>query len=297
MTDQPHRLDSDWLRDHPLPQPDNGVDKNARGRTLVIGGGTTVPGGLRLTAEAAFRAGAGKVRIATVASAALPLGIAIPEAAVYPLPEDAEGEIGAGCEAALAPLLDRVDAIIAGPAMSSDDAAGQIVDALLAARSCDTATLVLDAAALGCLPPDRVGRLRHRSGPVILTPHVGEMAALLTCEADEVECDRPAIVRRAAAESGAFCMLKGATSLVATPEGELFAYAGGGVGLATGGSGDVLAGLVAGLAARGAPPLEALLWAVWLHGEAGRRCAEQMGPLGFMARELLGHVPGLMRAV
>ena len=92
-------------------------------------------------------------------------------------------------------------------------------------------------------------------------------------------------------------VLKGSTSLVATPDGELFAYAGGGVGLATGGSGDVLAGIVAGLAARGAEPLEATLWAVWLHGEAGRRCAEQLGPLGFLARELLAHVPGLMRGV
>ena len=75
------------------------------------------------------------------------------------------------------------------------------------------------------------------------------------------------------------------------------AYAGGGVGLATGGSGDVLAGIAAGLAARGAEPLAATLWAVWLHGEAGRRCAEQIGPLGFLARELLAHVPALMRGV
>ena len=68
-------------------------------------------------------------------------------------------------------------------------------------------------------------------------------------------------------------------------------------GLATGGSGDVLAGIAAGLVARGTDPLAATLWAVWLHGEAGRRCAERQGPLGFLARELLAHVPGLMRAV
>ena len=114
---------------------------------------------------------------------------------------------------------------------------------------------------------------------------------------EEIERDRPAAVRRAAESCGAVCMLKGPTSLIATPEGELFAYAGGGVGLATGGSGDVLAGLAGGLAARGAPPLVALLWAVWLHGEAGRRCAEQTGPLGFLARELAPHILGLMRAV
>jgi NAD(P)H-hydrate repair Nnr-like enzyme with NAD(P)H-hydrate dehydratase domain len=120
---------------------------------------------------------------------------------------------------------------------------------------------------------------------------------LLGCEADEIERDRPAAVRTAAERYGAVVVLKGSTSLIASREGAVFAYAGGGVGLATGGSGDVLAGLTAGLAARGTPPLDAALWAVWLHGEAGRRCAEQIGPLGFLARELLAHVPGLMRAV
>lgn len=295
---EPQRLDSEWLRAHPLPQPENGVDKNGRGRVLVIGGCASVPGGLRLTAEAAFRAGAGKVRVATVARAAVPLGIAIPEAAVFALPEDEEGEIGPGCEAVLAPLLGRMDAIVAGPAVSGAGAAGLVVDLLMDAGGGEgEAVLVLDAAALACLPPDRIVRLRDRAGPVILTPHVGEMATLLGCEADEVEADREGTVRRAAELTGAICLLKGASSLIATPEGELFAYAGGGVGLATGGSGDVLAGLVGGLASRGTPPMEALLWAVWLHGEAGRRCAEQTGPLGFMARELLPHVPGLMRGV
>jgi hydroxyethylthiazole kinase-like uncharacterized protein yjeF len=296
MAESPQRLDSDWLRAHPLPALDHEVDKNSRGRTLVIGGCASVPGALRLTAEGAFRAGAGKVRIATIARAVTPLGIALPEAAVFALPEDDDGEIGEGCDQVLAPLVKNIDAIVAGPGVSTRAAAALVVDCLLAATDC-TATLVLDAAALGCLPPERLARLRNRGAPAILTPHIGEMAALLACDAEEVARDREGTVRRAAETTGATCMLKGATSLIATPEGELFAYAGGGVGLATGGSGDVLAGLVGGLAARGAPPREALLWAVWLHGEAGRRCAEQTGPLGFLARELLPHVPGLMRAV
>jgi NAD(P)H-hydrate repair Nnr-like enzyme with NAD(P)H-hydrate dehydratase domain len=123
------------------------------------------------------------------------------------------------------------------------------------------------------------------------------MAAMLEWPAERVEQDRVAAVTFAAERFGAVVVLKGSTSLVAAPHGELFAYAGGGVGLATGGSGDVLAGIAAGLAARGAAPLDAALWAVWLHGEAGRRCAEQLGPLGFLARELLAHVPPLMRGV
>lgn len=294
--DNAFALDSNWLRDHPLPQPGEHADKNERGRVLAIGGCRSVPGGIRLTAEAGLRAGAGKVRVATIASATIALGVAMPEIGVFGLPEDDEGEIAPGFGAALDPLLERNDAIIVGPAIASEEAAGAIVDHLLAAARC-AAPIVFDAAALTCLPPARTRKLRDRRHPVILTPHAGEMAGMLECSADEIERDRIAAVRTCAERFGGICVLKGSTSLIATPQGELYAYAGGGVGLATGGSGDVLAGIAAGLAARGADPLVATLWAVWLHGEAGRRCAERQGPLGFLARELLAHVPELMRGV
>jgi hydroxyethylthiazole kinase-like uncharacterized protein yjeF len=287
------RLDSNWLREHPLPAPDPHADKNARGRVLAIGGCMTVPGGLLLTATAALRVGAGKVRMASVRDAALALGIAMPEAAVLPLDQGDDGEIVS--LAGLDPAdFDRTDAVIAGPAMGCEKAAGRIVDTLL--DTCGETELVLDAAALMALG-ERAARLRSRQRPAVLTPHIGEMAAMLECDAGTVDADRADAVRRASDRYGAVVVLKGSTSLIAAPDGPLFAYAGGGVGLATGGSGDVMAGMVAGIAARGASALEATLWAVWLHGEAGRRCAEQMGPLGFLARELLEHVPGLMRAV
>lgn len=286
----PVPLDSDWLRANPLPAPDNGADKNERGRVLAIGGSAMVPGGIALTAEAALRAGAGKVRIATIASAALPLGVAMPEVAVIALAENADGEIA---DDSFTAHLARCDAVIAGPAMSCAEAAGTMLDTLLNASE---AALVLDAAALMHLPK-RAERVGERPSPAILTPHIGEMAAMLGWSAEKIDADRVAAVRRAADRYRAVVVLKGPTSLVAAPGGALFAYAGGGVGLATGGSGDVLAGIVAGLAARGAGPLGATLWAVWLHGEAGRRCAEQLGPLGFLARELLAHVPALMRGI
>lgn len=291
---EPVPLDSNWLREHPLPEPDPHADKNARGRVFVIGGCARVPGGLLLTAEAALRAGAGKVRVATGASTALALGIAMPEIAVFPMAEDEDGEI-ACLHDGLDPYIRRSDALIVGPAMSRGESAGDIVDRLLAGDR-DEIALILDAAALMTLP-SRAAAVAARAIPAVLTPHIGEMAALLDCDADAIEEDRARAVLRAAERYGAVVMLKGSTSLVADRHGTLYAYAGGGVGLATGGSGDVLAGIVAGLAARGAEPLTAALWAVWLHGEAGRRCAEQIGPLGFLARELLAHVPGLMRAM
>lgn len=294
MAERPDALDSDWLRDHPLPEVHFAADKNSRGRVLAIGGCRMVPGGLALTAEAALRAGAGKVQAATIASAALALGITMPEIAVIALVEDGEGEIAAPA-AALEDALERCDAVIAGPAMGSESAAGALCDAILAHPRC-AAALVFDAAALPALAK-RTGRLSESAVPALLTPHLGEMAGMLRCDAKAVEADRAGAVRRAAERFGAVVVLKGSTSLVAAPDGTLLAFAGGGAGLATGGSGDVLAGIAAGLAARGAEPLTAAAWAVWLHGEAGRRCAEQLGPIGFLARELLAHVPALMRAL
>ena len=283
-------LDGAWLREHPLPQPDEESDKNARGRVLVVGGCRSVPGGVRLTAEAALRAGAGKVRIATVESTAMMIGVLMPEVAVLPLAPDAKGEIDA-TRAALEDEVGKSDCLILGPAMSCAEQASALVGGLM--EAVDETPLVLDAAALMAIC-GHAGRLQERRSPAVLTPHIGEIVALLGEDAEEIEQDRAAAVCRCAERFGSVVVLKGAVSMVAAPTGELFSYSGGNVGLATGGSGDVMAGIAAALLARGAAPLQAALWSVWLHGEAGRRCAEAIGPLGYLASELLGFIPRVM---
>jgi len=285
-------LDLGWLRDHPLPMPEGETDKNSRGRVIVLGGCVSVPGGVRLTAEAALRAGAGKVRIGTVEPAALPLGVLVPEAGVIGLPCDSDGEIDA---ARGLPGIDveRCDAVVLGPAMSSAERGSQLLAAVLE-QKCGGGMLI-DAAALMQLGPHAAG-LRALEQPPLLTPHIGEMAGLLGWEADRIIADRPAALREAAQRFGAVVVLKGSTSLIANPEGALFCYAGGNVGMATGGSGDVLAGIAGALLARGCDPLQAALWSVWLHGEAGRRCVESIGTLGFLARDMLGFIPAVMRS-
>lgn len=293
MAEGPRPLDSSWLRAHPLPEPDNATDKNGRGRVLAIGGCRIVPGGIRLTVEAALRAGAGKIQVATVESAAWALGIAMPEIAVFGLPETPAGEIDLDGSNQIGELLGRCDAVVAGPAITDAECGSQIAHFLL--NQC-SAQLVLDAGVLMGLA-GHAAALRASAKPAILTPHVGELAAMLSCDADEIESNRLSATRAASDRFGAICVLKGPNSLIAAPGGLAFSYAGGGVGLATGGSGDVMAGIIGGLCARGADPLVATMWSVWLHGEAGRRCAEQIGPIGYLARELLAHVPGLLRAV
>ena len=285
-------LERGWLEAHPLPAHGGVVDKNSRGRVLLAGGAMLVPGALRLTGEAVLRAGAGKLRMATVAAAALPLGLAVPEAAVVGLPADADGEIAAEAAAELVHALERVDTLILGPGMGDHHCAVRLVEPLLAAPR-DDLTIVLDAAAAACGHELDALLASHR-GRVVLTPHHGEAAALLGLDAAAIAEDPERVAGEAAARFGAVMVLKAAATIVAAPDGTLLRYPGGGVGLATGGSGDVLAGIIGGLLARGAAPPVAAAWGVWLHGEAGRRAAKEVGPIGFLARELIGHVPGLM---
>src|SRR5205814_1158949 len=135
---------------------------------------------------------------------------------------------------------------------------------------------------------------RAPGGRAVLTPHAGEMAGMLGVAKPSVEASRAGTARAAAERFGAVVALKGAETFVAGPGGELFCNRAGNVGLATSGSGDALAGILAGLAARGAEPLQAAVWAVHLHARAGDRLAARMGGLGYLARELLDEVPPLM---
>jgi ADP-dependent NAD(P)H-hydrate dehydratase len=290
----PVPLDTAWLKANPRPEHHDAIDKNGRGRVLVVGGCRRVPGGTRLIAEAAFRAGAGKVTIATIASAAIPLGIALTACAVVALPETEKGEIAPESADLLLAELPLHDAIVFGPAMIDAESVGALLDALLAKLPADM-FLLLDAFALRAAP-DRVEAIRKHASHMVLTPHEGELAAMLGKKSEEISADPLGSLAEAAERFGAAIMVKGATSHLMAGE-TCLSYAGGGIGLAVSGSGDVLGGLIAGLGAQGLAPLEAAAWGIWLHGEAGRRLSETVGPLGYLASELAPLVPGLMRGV
>lgn len=283
---EPVAIDSQWLQDNPLPAPGGEVDKNSRGRVLVAGGCREVPGGLRLTGEAALRAGAGKLQLAVPAELAISLGVAIPEAGIISL-ETKDGAFDRGSLSRFADAAGGRDCTVVGPAMMDPAAAATLLRSAMGGAT----GLVIDAAAIEAARD--LGHVGAR--PVVLTPHAGELAAYLGRDASEVEHAPEAAIADAVKRSGAVVLYKGSTTLVAAPNGARLCYPGGGAGLATSGSGDVLAGLIGGLLARGAAPLTAAAWGVWLHGEAGRRLAERYGPLGYLARQLAPLVPALMR--
>jgi ADP-dependent NAD(P)H-hydrate dehydratase len=281
-------IDADWLRKHPLPHPGQDTDKNKRGRVLVAGGAVQVPGGLQLTGEAALRAGAGKVQLATVEQVALGLGLSFPEAAVIALPANDAGELHALAGAGLAEAITRCDVLVLGPGTGHGADAQAILSTVLSKSG--AVDLVLDAAFIAPLSA-LAEAVRSYQGEIILTPHPGEMASLMGCEQDDLT---PALALHAAERFGATIVMKGSQTVIASATGELLQYPGGGPGLATAGSGDVLAGLIGGLSSRGTDALASAAWSVYLHGQAGRYLAARSGSLGFLARELLAPVPMLM---
>lgn len=285
-------IDSAWIAANPPPVHGRGTTKNSRGRVLVIGGSAMVPGAVRLTGEAALRAGAGKLQMATVETATAALGIVVPEAAVIGLPIGEDGEIAPCTPDLLEASITSADVIVLGPGMGTPQAAAHLL-ALVMSLATDETLLILDAAAIPCMRDSHEALAAFR-GRLIATPHHGEMAALTDFDIDAIAAEPDKIADDIARRFGAIVVLKASDTVVATPDGDSLHYGGGGIGMATGGSGDVLAGAIGGVAARGAEPLVAAGWGVWLHGQAGRRVATDRGPVGFLARELPDEFPRLL---
>jgi hydroxyethylthiazole kinase-like uncharacterized protein yjeF len=220
------------------------------------------------------------------------LAVLIPEAAMIALPADKEGEIASSAAKLLTERLARCDVLIMGPGMSAARQTSDLVATML--RKVEEKTIViLDAAALTCAS-DLEADIRSLEGRVIITPHHGEMSYLTGATSEAIAADPAKAAREVATAYGAVVLLKGADTFLAAPYGETLLFDGGCPGLATGGSGDVLAGLIGGLAARGAKPVEACAWGALIHGRAGMALSEQIGTVGFLARELLPLLPHLI---
>jgi hydroxyethylthiazole kinase-like uncharacterized protein yjeF len=285
------RVDADLLRELPLPALSGETDKNSRGRVLVVGGSRRVPGAVALSGLAALRVGAGKIQLAVPASISTGLGLTVLEAGVCPLQESPDGEPMALPAEELIAAAKQADAVLIGPGIMSQSSAHELVVCLL--QEVAGPVYVIDALAL-CGLWDSSELLRMHAGRVVLTPHAGEMAQLAGLDKSSVDADPIGVAREAAARLSSILVLKGATTLIVTPSGLGYCHTGGVVGLATAGSGDVLAGIVAGLASRGAAPLVAATWGVFLHGRAGTHLTQSVGRLGFIARDLIEQLPALL---
>ena len=290
----PIRITRSLLKRMPLPDHDSDGDKEERGRVLIVGGETALPGAIILAGIAALRAGAGKLQLATCRSTASIVGVSVPECLAVGLDETKSGTISRKAAPDICDYGHAADAVLIGPGLRQSDENDVLVKSILE-RLTDT-PVILDAGALSALrkTPDLLHPL---DGNAVVTPHAGEMASALGIDKSDVEKDPAAIAVYAAATLGSIVALKGSETYIASPDGELYLYDSGDIGLATSGSGDTLAGIVTGLLARGASPPHSAVWGVFLHGAAGNVLAKRLGRIGFLARELLDEIPPIMNSL
>jgi hydroxyethylthiazole kinase-like uncharacterized protein yjeF len=217
--------------------------------------------------------------------------MAMPEAMVVGCRETAAGGIDPADCARLAEVGSGCDAVLIGPGMMDEAAVAELTGELL--KRLETRVFVLDAAAFATL---ELGEMPARcAGKIVVTPHSGEMAKFLNLSREQVDEAPLLAARRAAAALKAVVAMKGARTHIVSPDDKSWLCENGAIGLATSGSGDTLAGILAGLLARGTDPTLAAIWAVYMHGEAGRRLAVSVGKLGLLAREIPDEIPHIMQ--
>lgn len=283
MTREPTEITPRLLRGWPLPEP--GSSKYERGSVLVVGGAARTPGAVALAGLAALRVGAGHLSAAVAEPVAIPLAVALPESGVTPLPATAAGSVsGEGLEV-IAEQLQRADVVVVGPGLDAPDETARLLRALVPLLGDETG-LLLDAFALGALP--HLDPPVRRLGRLVLTPNDQEASRLLERPFGATPDEVLEIATR-------YDAVVACHDLIATPAGDLWRIGSGHAGLATSGSGDVLSGAVAGVWARGASPEQAACWGKQLHTTAGERLAARVGPLGFLAREIIDELPAVLR--
>lgn len=275
-----------------LPARKASSHKGDFGHLLIVAGSAGKAGAAILAARAAVRGGAGLVTAAVPQEILQTVDLGSIESMTLPLPGGPSG-LGADARAAVAAASAGKSAVAIGPGLGVEPGTREaIVEMVL-----DLALpLVLDADGLNAFA-GQAGRLRERPAPTVLTPHPGELARLLGSSVDEIAADRVAAARRAAGASGAVVVLKGHRTLIADPGGDVWINPTGNPGMASGGTGDVLTGLLGALLAQRYEALEAAQLAVFAHGLAGDRVAEQHGERGMRAGDLVAALPGALRAL
>lgn len=276
-----------------LPRRPRRSHKGDYGRVLLLGGAAGYTGAMTLAATAALRGGAGLVHVMAPRSLAPAIAASVPGAMVRGGAETAAGELSSDVWADIRRTLEKFQAVLIGPGLSRGGDALILVKQLLRECQCP---LVLDADAITVLQgqPDAIG---HANCPVVLTPHPGEFAQLFEQETQDVQADRPGMALAAAKLTGATLALKGAATVVAQRDRAPSVSVVGNPGMATGGSGDVLAGLVTALLGQGLDPWAATCSAVYLHGRAGDFAALRDTQACMDATTLLSFLPNAFREI
>ena len=274
-----------------LPRRKPDMHKGDAGRVLLLCGSVGLSGAAALCAMGALRSGAGLVTLGIPNSLHHPMVEKLTEAMFLVLPETKEGSLSAQALPDILRAVQRVDAVAIGPGLSQQPQTKELVRQLLPAV---TKPLVLDADGLNALADD-VGLLKKLPLPIVLTPHPGEMGRLMRLSSEEVQQDRERIAREFAKTYHVVLVLKGHRTVVANFDGTLCVNDTGNPGMATGGSGDVLTGMIAGLLGQQLSLFDAARLGVYLHGVAGDLAAAERGEIGLIASDLVDRIPLAIR--
>lgn len=276
---------------HALPRRQMATFKNRCGQVLVIAGSPGMTGAATLSSEAALRAGAGMAMLAIPQSLNSVLEQKLTEVMTLPLPETSEQTVSFQASQILSDKFEWANTLAVGPGLTTQEDSARLVNWILDEYD---GKIVLDADALNCLSqtPDAIRKAR---GDLILTPHPGELARLTNIEAREILSDPIEVAKRVASDFNVVLVLKGAPTVVASPDGVCFVNSTGNPGMATAGMGDVLTGVIAGLCAQGASPVDAAIVGVYSHGLAADLAQSEAGQMALIAGDVLKYLAFALR--
>ncbi len=287
-----HLLSKDMIRNHWIPRaPD--AHKGNTGHLLVVAGSPGKTGAAAMTAMSAMRSGAGLVSLAIPRSLNVILEALVLEAMTCPLPETGDGHLDTSAFKPIMDLLSNKQCLAIGPGLGTSAETQHLVRQIIADCPCP---MVIDADGLNSLI-GQTALLKDIGAPAILTPHPGEMAGLTGKTTTEIQSDRMGCARSVAEEYQVHVVLKGARTLIAHPDGSIYINPTGNSGMASGGMGDVLTGLIAGLISQGYGPQAATHIGVYLHGMAADILAGTLGPIGFLASDVINRIPQAAKAI
>lgn len=267
-------------------RPDDS-NKGSLGSLLCICGSYGMAGAAIMAGKAALRCGIGLLKIAVPKSIYPVCATNILESVYYPLEETSNGVISSKNTDFLLEMCEKSSAVVIGCGLSVCDDTKNLVQSVI--TNCEK-PLVIDADALNCIC-NKPEILKNLKAPAIITPHPGEMARLLHSTPKTVNSNRENTAIDFAKKFGVVTVLKGAGTIIASPDGEVYINHTGNSGMATGGSGDVLSGIIGSLLAQGAAPINAAAAGVFLHGTIGDLAAEKLGKISMLPTDMINMIP------
>ena len=273
---------------HGLPVRSITAHKQSVGKIFILAGSKGMSGAALLCSHSAMKAGAGAV-VLGIPSAIFPaVSRRTLEVMPYELPSTREGSVAASALESINQKMKWADVMLIGPGLSQNS---ETVDIIQKTISASAKTLIIDADGLNALAKD-IGLLQRRKCEfVVLTPHLGEFSRLVSLSVEDVEKNKIEIARSFAKKNDVVLVLKGAPTVIAAPNGDVFVNPTGNAGMATAGSGDVLAGVIAALVGQHNTPVQAAINGVYVHGLAGDRARDEIGEMGMLASDILNRIP------